>query len=182
WIGPRLGWISVQGMTTFINHKRGGLVLFAALSCAPAVHELFASIRKEKLRVVTQICALCGLAILMVFGWSRWIGLTQILQPPDDRYLAMCEWARQHTPAEAIFLVPPQESEFRYHTRRAIVVNFKAVPQLAGELSEWRDRMKNVLGIDDLTTLPHGFDRVGAAMAQLYVARTAAELIGVAPG
>src|SRR5438552_4768344 len=38
WAGPRMGWISVQGMRAFINHKRGGLILFAVLSCAPAIH------------------------------------------------------------------------------------------------------------------------------------------------
>ena len=53
---------------------------------------------------------------------------------PDNEYLALCRWACDHTPIDAVFLVPPQETEFRYYARRAIVVNFKGVPQLAGEL------------------------------------------------
>jgi hypothetical protein len=180
WAGPRIGWISVQGMRAFINHKSGGLILFAALSCAPAVHELLGAIQRQKLRQCAQICALLALTVLMTFGWNRWIGLTQILEQPDDRYLALCDWARQHTPVEAIFLVPPQESEFRYRARRAIVVNFKAVPQLSGELAQWRDRLQDVLGISNLTSLPRGFDRVGAAMGQLYATRSADALIAVA--
>src|SRR5690606_10529694 len=42
---------------------------------------------------------------------------------------------------------------FRLHARRAIVINFKGVPQLNGEIPEWRDRLQAVLDLPDLTVL-----------------------------
>ena len=51
-------------------------------------------------------------------------------------------WAADpaHTPLDAIFLVPPQETDFRLYGQRAIIVNFKHIPQLSNEIRQWRDR------------------------------------------
>ena len=80
----------------------------------------------------------------------------------------MCTYARTHTPADAVFLVPPDEQEFRLLARRAIVINFKGVAQLSSELGEWRDRLCRVLDIPSLSVLPHHFDQVFDAMAKRY--------------
>jgi hypothetical protein len=180
WIGPRVGSISVVGMSTFLNHKRGGLLLFAALSCAPAVQVALGAIRQPMLRIATHLGAIVVLGLLIAIGWDYWIGLTQILEKPRASYLQLCAWAEQHTPVDAIFIVPPSETEFRYHARRAIVVNFKGVPQFSGELAQWRDRLENVLGIRDLQILHGGFDKINPAMNELYAKRSADELIGIA--
>ena len=63
-------------------------------------------------------------------------------------YLAACDWIRYNTPADAVFLVPPNEQAFRLRAQRAIVVNFKCVPQLSGELPAWRERLGQMLMID----------------------------------
>jgi hypothetical protein len=34
------------------------------------------------------------------------------------------------------------------------VVNFKAVPQLSGELPQWRDRLQDVLDLRNLSSIP----------------------------
>ncbi|MGE5611445.1 MAG: DUF6798 domain-containing protein, partial [Bacillota bacterium] len=74
--------------------------------------------------------------------------------PRDDKdYRALCQWARRHTPVDALFLVPPDEQSFRLHGQRAIVVNFKGVPQLSSELPEWRRRLESVLGMENLLDL-----------------------------
>lgn len=100
-----------------------------------------------------------------------------VMHEDDSEYRALCEWARRNTPVDAIFLVPPGESGFRLHARRAIVVNFKAVPQLSGELREWRHRLRNVLHMDDLGALPRGYDVVQRALDERYASLSADQLL-----
>ena len=60
--------------------------------------------------------------------WRRPLGLKLAgLQGDDAGYLELAAWARENTPKDAVFLVPPDEESFRVHARRAIVVNFKGV-------------------------------------------------------
>jgi hypothetical protein len=103
------------------------------------------------------------------------------VMPGDEaEYLAVCDWARDHTPVDAVFLVPPGESSFRLRARRAIVVNFKAVPQLSGELPEWRDRLQAALALDDLTSLPWGYVHTLRAIDQRYASLDADQLVAAA--
>ncbi len=89
--------------------------------------------------------------------------------PRDDPdYLAMCRWAARNTPVDAIFIVPPDEESMRLVGRRAIVVNFKGVPQLSGEMLEWRDRLCAVLDLPNLSGLPHGFAATRQAIRSRY--------------
>jgi hypothetical protein len=102
----------------------------------------------------------------------------------DDRdYRAVAEWARDHTPVDAVFVVPPDEESFRLRGRRAIVVNFKGVPQLSGELPEWRDRMLKVLDLKstaDLLALPRPMGRTLQAIRARYDGLPAAHGFDVA--
>jgi hypothetical protein len=59
-------------------------------------------------------------------------------------------------------------------------VNFKAVPQLSGELAEWQKRICNVLGIQKLTQLPRPYHRTLWDMEKRYDALPAAHLAKVA--
>ena len=101
--------------------------------------------------------------------------------PEDDKdYLAACDWIRDHTEANDIFIVPPSEQEFRLRARRGIVVNFKGCPQLSAELKEWRDRLSDVLDMPDLTALPHPFPATLAAIEKRYAELPPARLIAAA--
>ena len=97
-------------------------------------------------------------------------------------YLALAGWARDHTPPDAVFLVPPDEESFRVHARRAIVVNFKGVPQLSAELPEWRDRLRDVLDLDTrgLLALPRPLGRTMRAIRARYDSLPPEHLFGVA--
>jgi hypothetical protein len=112
-----------------------------------------------------------AIAIVLMIGClirGPYFGLFS-LRGDSDSYLRACDSVRAHTDADAIFIVPPNEQEFRLRTQRAIVVNFKAVPQLSGELPEWRDRLEDVLGWQDLSSLPRGsFPAALAAMRDRY--------------
>ena len=79
-----------------------------------------------------------------------------------------------------MFIIPPDQPSLQWDARRAAVVDFKHVPQLGRELAEWRDRLRAVLGADDLSALPHPMPATLAAIGDLYAARTAAELFPVA--
>jgi hypothetical protein len=168
-------------LRAYISQKPSGLMLLGALICAAALHGLIAAVTSQRLRAGLQIIGITLLATTIAVSWRNSIGLTQIDSPADEQYLSLCAWAKRNTPTSAIFLVPPDESEFRYYAQRAIVVNFKAVPQLSSELREWQTRLKEVLGVDDLhAALPRGYAKIGPAMARLYAQRSADQLIDVA--
>jgi hypothetical protein len=92
------------------------------------------------------------------------------LQGDDAGYLELAAWVKENTPTDAVFLVPPDEESFRVHARRAIVVNFKGVPQLSAELPEWRDRLKDVLDLNTpgLLALPKPMGRTLTAIRARY--------------
>ena len=93
--------------------------------------------------------------------------LTLFLIDDDSNYVELCRWVRQSTPRDATFLVPPGEQSMRFHGQRAVVVNFKGVPQLSAELPEWRARLETLLQID-LRRLPRQMDHAVAAIADRY--------------
>jgi hypothetical protein len=117
---------------------------------------------------------IAGLAIeaiaLLATAWRHQAIGFQAITPLVDSpaYLQVCEFAHQHTPVDAVFLVPPDEESFRLVGRRAIVINFKGVPQFDGELAEWRDRLCHVLHLPTLQNLPHRFDAALRAIGQRY--------------
>jgi hypothetical protein len=117
--------------------------------------------------------------VVAIDGWSK-LGIG--LAPPalDEQYMETCRWARDNTPIDAIFLVPPGETEFRLYGQRAIVVNFKHVPQLGGEMPEWISRLQAVLGTDDLDSLPRGYNDELAALSAKYESQTPEAMMAVA--
>jgi hypothetical protein len=67
----------------------------------------------------------------------------------------------------------------RVYGKRAIVVNYKGVPQLSIELAQWQTRMEAVLGVP-LETLPRPMPETLKAMEQIYANRSAKDLLAVA--
>ena len=112
-----------------------------------------------------------GSGLLAPPTWRSPVGIKLVgLQGDDPAYLRLAAWAGENTPVDAVFLVPPDEESFRVHARRAIVVNFKGVPQLSAELPEWRDRLRNVLDLDTagLLALPRPLGRTLRAIRARY--------------
>jgi hypothetical protein len=177
---PTITGISVEGMRAIINAKVKSATLFCLLSFTPLIADFIALIPAAKLRRGFQIGAITALVAVCFAGWSRWIGLIQILDEDDRSYVKLCDWVRVNTPTDAVFLVSPGESMFRLQARRSIVVNFKSVPQLNSEMPAWRDRLKDILGIEDLLKISRGFTKVGSAMDKLYDTRMAPGLIDAA--
>ncbi len=111
----------------------------------------------------------CGAVIgVIALSWTHLGIRVPGLEMHDAAYLRVCHWARANTPLDGVFLVPPDEEVFRLRARRAIVVNFKGVPQLSSELGEWRDRLRDVLAMADLRALPRPLYRTLPAIAAQY--------------
>jgi hypothetical protein len=122
-----------------------------------------------------------AVALLIGLSWFHGLGFGVIFAD-DDSYIEMCEWIRdpKNTAMDAVFLVPPDEQAFRLHARRAIVVNFKGVPQLASELPIWRDRLLDVLQLEDLRQLPGPLPATLAAIRRQYESLSPEYLVKVA--
>ncbi|MFC7554799.1 DUF6798 domain-containing protein [Pseudoroseomonas wenyumeiae] len=83
-------------------------------------------------------------------------------RPGTPEWLDMQQWARQNTPVEARFLLPPWPSGFRIGAQRSIWVDFKqgATAMWAPETyAEWRQR------VDEIRTLRRLPERCAYARA-----------------
>jgi hypothetical protein len=177
-------WLLASRMPSFIVLNIDTLVLLLLLLLCCAMYELVAGMRPRKAAALLAIPAVLALVSVIHsrLGHHHLLGLRTTFEPGDPRgYRDVCEFAREQTPIEAMFLVPPNEEEFRVTARRAIVVNFKGVPQLSGELGEWRDRLCRVLDLPNLDVLPRRrFDRTMEAISRRYDELPADHLIDVA--
>jgi hypothetical protein len=136
------------------------------LMCILAAAWVVRHVRSQR-AVAAVSTAMCIAMILACLWRGPFFGAFRM--PEDDAdYLALCDWAGVNTPVDAVFLVPPGESSFRLRARRAIIVNFKAVPQLSGELLAWRDRLCDVLDLSDLRALPRGYAHTLVAIDDRY--------------
>ncbi len=164
-----------------IWRQPGPIGLFVALCCGLALYELSRS--RATRQTILHPIAIAALLAVLGFGWGRWMGFDFGYTPqshPD--HVAMCDYVRdpKHTPVDATFLVSPSDETFRLHARRAIVVNFKAVPQLSGELAVWQTRICDVLGLQKLTELPRPYHATLWDMEKRYNALPDAHLAQVA--
>lgn len=56
-----------------------------------------------------------------------------------------CRWIRENTHPDAIFLTPRMQQTFKWYAERGEVVNWKNVPQGAGALVEWWQRVSELI-------------------------------------
>lgn len=62
-----------------------------------------------------------------------------------DRYidwLAVCQWIRENTPQDSLWLTPKYQQSFKWHAQRAEVVCWKDVPQDNASVIEWYHRIE----------------------------------------
>jgi hypothetical protein len=153
----------------------------AGIGLAIALWAIFAvELSLKDGRLFRRIAAI-ALPMIALIAWPH-LGVGMTPEPDDAQYRQVCLWARDpaNTPIDAIFLVPPQETDFRLYAQRAIVVNFKHVPQLSGEIIQWERRLLDVLGVPDVSGFPHDYTKTLAAIGTLYEDRPAADLFAVA--
>jgi len=175
-----LGGLSgIAPVAQFIRDRRGLIGLMLLLTSSLAIYELIYAQKPGPSQDLLHAGGVAVLVAIVAIAWGRWLGVNQVADDPPA-YLRFCAWVKNHTKVDALFVVPPQEQSFRLHAERAIVVNFKGVAQLSGELRAWRDRLGDVLGMSDLTLLQRPFNRTLPDLADRYRARTPAQLAQVA--
>jgi hypothetical protein len=155
--------------------------LMALLCALPLVYAL-ATPRGPR-RALGPFLASIGLvAIVAAAPAVGALGLGMTPEPDDADYRQVCVWAADpaHTPLDAIFLVPPQETDFRLYGQRAIIVNFKHIPQLSHEIRQWRDRLADVLGTKNFAQFPRDYPLTLAAIGRAYESRPTSDLLAVA--
>jgi hypothetical protein len=162
-----------SGPLLFLIVNRSPLMLFLAAACAGLIS-------RYSVRAVSAVVLAGALMVTLTLRGGDGVIIPSVPKDDDD-YLALCDWVADNTDRSSLFLVPPNEQSFRLRARRAIVVNFKGVPQLSGELKEWRQRLVSVLAVENLMDLPHRrFDRTSAAMARRYDELNERHLLNVA--
>ncbi|HUY88999.1 MAG TPA: DUF6798 domain-containing protein, partial [Pirellulales bacterium] len=59
---------------------------------------------------------------------------------------AACQWAAEHTPADALFLTPRNAQTFTWYAGRGQVVSWKDLPQDARAIVAWWKRLEEIYG------------------------------------
>ena len=106
--------------------------------------------------------ALCLSAAMLAAGFhlGETIWMRQVYPTPRafwsvapgadfDDWQAICRWAADETPPEALFLVPRLSHSFRWHSGRAEVVTRKDLPQDAPSIVEWWRRLTRIYRPED---------------------------------
>jgi hypothetical protein len=57
-----------------------------------------------------------------------------------QEWLAVCEWIRENSPADSLWLTPKHQQTFKWYAQRAEVVSWKDVPQDNASIIEWYRR------------------------------------------
>ncbi len=121
-----------------------------------------------------------GLLTLCVVAASRQDLGPRLVPENDADLMALSRWCRDNTPQDALFIIPPDDAGFRLESHRAAVISFKQVPQLSGELPEWRRRLERVLDMSDARELRRPMFRTMPDLHARYAALHGAHLASVA--
>ena len=78
-------------------------------------------------------------------------------------WLDVCQWVKENTPTDAMFLTQRGKASFKWYAERAEVVTYKDVPQDAEHLVEWRRRLYDVYKPNGDRSLPwiSGYGELG---------------------
>lgn len=80
--------------------------------------------------------------------------------PTSQRYadwLAVCQWIRENTPPDSLWLTPKHQQTFKWYACRAEVVNWKDIPQDSPSIIEWYRRIQRCQPPRDRLGMPRGW-------------------------
>jgi hypothetical protein len=117
---------------------------------------------------------------LMIFAATDYQLGPRLVPEDEPGMVEVARWSKQNTPMDSLFVIPPQDSLFRLESHRAAVISFKQVPQLAGELPEWRRRLQRVLDMPDARALERPMYRTMVDIKLRYANLPASHFIAVA--
>jgi hypothetical protein len=59
-------------------------------------------------------------------------------------WLAVCEWIKQNSPSDSLWITPKHQQSFKWYAQRAEVVSWKDVPQDNRSIIEWFRRIERL--------------------------------------
>jgi hypothetical protein len=65
-----------------------------------------------------------------------------------QNWKAACEWIRQNTPKDSVFLTPAEQQTFKWYAERAEAVCWKDVPQDAATVLQWYERVQRLYRVE----------------------------------
>ena len=133
--------------------------LLAALSLAKIGVASFGSLRlkrKNQIAIALLICLYLSLLILFRGNYRDQRPMADQRSLPkfvDDQknqryyqnWRQVCQWIKENTPAESLFITPHQQQTFKWYAQRAEVVNWKDIPQDAVAMVEWKSRVDRLI-------------------------------------
>ena len=93
-----------------------------------------------------------ALLVIGVAGFVLAAALVAFRPQASDPLDAVAAWAREATPRDAVFVVPPSSTGFRIASNRAVVATWKATPFRADLAGHWLGRLGAMTG-SNLTRL-----------------------------
>jgi hypothetical protein len=165
--------LPIDGTVTAFLRQQTGLLLGTA-----ALMSLATFLARRKLAVSLCVAIACAFPVSIYLADRGWVGVRYLLED-DAGFADAARWCREHTPVDALFLVPPHDASFQWHSWRSSVGSFKHVPQLPVDLIEWKRRNDRILDMDTLQ-LPRPMSRTFDAIADRYRAMSAEHLFTVA--
>ena len=106
--------------------------------------------------VIFTVCVFLAAALLFVERHQLRIpnaDVRSLPQYPDSEerfrqsqqnWVKVCEWVRENTAEDAVFLTPYQQQTFKWYALRIEVVSWKDIPQDANSIVQWQQRLKDI--------------------------------------
>ena len=106
--------------------------------------------------VIFTVCVFLAAALLFLERHHLQIpnaDVRSLPQYPDDEqrfrqsqenWVKVCEWVRENTAEDAVFLTPYQQQTFKWYASRTEVVSWKDIPQDADSIVQWYKRLKEI--------------------------------------
>ncbi|MEM1126989.1 MAG: DUF6798 domain-containing protein [Bacteroidota bacterium] len=149
-----VGWIGTEVRPTLFIAK---LQLFKATVLAKVILGIALTavpVAFLRLKASQSTPLVWGLLALVLMGWlgaglslrSAHVPAAFTLRAVDRVASPLGEvatWARQTTPPDAVFAIPPTESAFRTMAQRGIAINFKAFPYRDPDILAWYTRLQD---------------------------------------
>src|SRR6266508_3873 len=169
-----------------ISHSPGSregagylLVLGALLAAQAGGVAMSRAAEAPRTTMQVAIIALGVLSLVAYVGVPRFKQSTLLFGMPDRAAEQLYRWAAT-TPKDALFAIPPWLEDFRLHSRRSIIVDWKSVPGLPVEILEWHRRLADVTGLEQVTSeqvAERGYHRMDAMRAERLAARYGAQYV-----
>ena len=131
--------------------------------------------------VLFTVCVLLAAILLFVERNQKqipWADVRSLPQYPGEdlrfrqsweNWRTLCDWVRNNTPEDAVFITPYQQQTFKWYSGRTEVVSWKDIPQDARSMIEWDRRLKEIQipqQASDLGMLVYDDDRLSAIAEQ----------------